>query len=245
MLDQQTFRKIGEFTRQYLMDSASRRAPVQAKAFPRSGEARWRHTLNVLKNAARIVEGEVYEEESSGVIRVAAVMHDIAMFDCDHSVHGEFGARIAREYLSALGFPESFVTSVRQAIAEHGVDFDTLSPEEMGDVFSIAGKVLIEADILDKLGASAVTAGLLTLGREGRLPHECRVELERGRVMERARYFKDYIWSTTAQRMAQERFGFFETYLARLADEFMDGKDPYLVDAMVDGEVGSDRRTDR
>lgn len=245
MLDEQLFQQIAEFTRHHLMDSASRRTQEQVEAFPRAGEYRWRHTLNVFKNAERIIDGEAYDVGTDGVIRVAAIMHDIAMFDCDHAVHGECRARIAEKYLSEQGLPESFVASVRKAIAEHGVDFDRFFPEEMGDTFSVPGKVLIEADILDKLGASAVTVGMLILGREGKLPHECRQELERGQALDRARYFKDYIWTATARQLARDRFGFFETYLARLADEVVGGKGPFSVDAMEEGETGSERRSER
>lgn len=181
----------------------------------------------MLENAERIIAGEAFKPEEASIIRVAAVMHDIAMFDCDHADHGEVGAQLAETYLADEGYPESFATSVRQAIAEHGVDFDSLSPDEMGEAFSLAGKVLIEADILDKLGGSAVVTGLLLFGKEGRLPHECRLELEQGRAMERARFFKEYIWSETARRMAQERFHFFEAFLARLADEVVE-ESPFL-----------------
>jgi len=89
---------------------------------------------------------------------------------------------------------------------------------------SWAGKVLIEADIVDKLGASAVTSALLILGGQGKLNHECHLELEQGSAMQRARFFKDYIWTSTGKKLAQERFDFFLKYLDQLAEEVVEGQ---------------------
>jgi hypothetical protein len=114
------------------------------------------------------------------------------------------------------------MAAVSRAITEHGVDFDTLAPHEMGARFSAAGKVLIEADILDKLGASVVTNALLVLGKQDRLPCECRTSLESGPFMERPRFFKEYFWSESGRRMAEERFDFFRRYLAQLSEEVVD-----------------------
>ncbi|MGA9348165.1 MAG: hypothetical protein WBW48_05080 [Anaerolineae bacterium] len=67
-----------------------------------------------------------------------------------------------------------------------------------------------------------MTDGLLYLGKQDKLSHECRVALAEGRVMERAAFFKDYLWTETAKRLAEERFGFFVQFLEQLAEEVME-----------------------
>ena len=163
MLTQQQFDEVCEFTHGYLRESGSKRDQRFLKEFPRSPEYRWQHTLNVLRNAERILQEEELDQSIVDVVKIAAVMHDISMFVCDHTIHGQVSAEIAEKYLKDQGFADDFIQSVVRAIAEHGVDFDTLTPEEMGSRFSLAGKLLIEADVLDKFGASAVTNALLVL----------------------------------------------------------------------------------
>ena len=222
MVNQAQFDHICAFTKKYLEETAIGREQEWVRRFPRSGEYRWRHTLNVLRNAEKILAGEGAEDDVADVVRVAAILHDVSMFVCDHSIHGRVSADIAEGYLREQGYPDEFVIRVAQAIAEHGTDLGPLSPEEQGALFSWEGKVLVEADILDKLGASAIANGLLYLGKQEKLPHECRAALAGGRVMERAAFFKDYLWTKTGKRLAEERFGFFVEFLEQLAEEVVE-----------------------
>lgn len=223
MLNDDQFRQICEFTKHYLEESAASSERDWLIRFPRTAEYRWYHTLNVLRNADRILS-EMNDSDFSGeVVRAAVILHDVSMFVCEHSVHGQVSADIAEQYLSDQDYPEEFVERVSRAIAEHGVDFDTLSPKEMGESFSWEGKILIEGDILDKLGASAVTSALLVQGKDDRLSFECQALLSEGRVMERAVFFKDYFWTESGKQMAEDRFGFFLRYLDQLAEEVVVG----------------------
>lgn len=222
MLNQTQFDQICAFTKQYLEDTAAMSKQEWVRRFPRTAEHRWQHTLNVLRNAEKILAGEGAADDVADVVRVAAVLHDVSMFVCDHSIHGRVSADIAEKYLREQGYPDEFVARVAQAVAEHGTDFGPLPPEEQGDLFSWEGKVVVEADILDKLGASAIASGLLYLGQQGKLAHECRVALAEGPAMERAAFFKDYLWTETGKRLADDRFGFFVKFLERLADEVVE-----------------------
>ncbi len=204
MLNQTQFDQICAFTRKYLKETAARSEQEWVRRFPRTAEHRWRHTLNVLRNAEKILAGEGADDDVADVVRVAAVLHDVSMFVCDHSIHGRVSAEIAEKYLREQGYPEEFVARVAQAIAEHGTDFGPLPPEEQGALLSWEGKVVVEADILDKLGASAIASGLLYLGEQGKLAHECRVALAGGPAMERAAFFKDYLWTETGRQLAEE-----------------------------------------
>ena len=226
MLTDDQFHHLCTFVRGYLKDTAARSKQEWVRRFPRAAEHRWQHTLNVLRNAEKILVGEGADDDVADVVRVAAVLHDVSMFVCDHSIHGRVSADIAEKYLRQQGYPEEFVARVAQAIDEHGTDFGPLPPEEQGDLFSWEGKVVVEADILDKLGASAIADGLLYLGKQEKLSHECRAALAEGPTMERAAFFKDYLWTETAKRLAEERFGFFVGFLEQLVDEVMEGESP-------------------
>ena len=83
-----------------------------------------------------------------------------------------------------------------------------------------------EADILDKLGASAITDSLLMLGKRDLLGFQARRELAEGRAMQRASFFKDYIWTGTGKRLAEQRFSFFLHFLEQLAEEVVETSDP-------------------
>jgi HD superfamily phosphodiesterase len=222
MIDKNDLSEIAEYVREFLQKSAETSEQEWTKAFPRAAEHRWQHTLNVLQNAEKILEGEGSSDEDAAVVRVAALLHDVSMFTCDHSIHGQVSADMARDLLTEKGFDPGFVNRVCQAIAEHGTDFGDLSPSEQGDQFSWEGKVLVEADILDKLGASAITSGLLYLGAQDKLNFEARSELLNGPAFQRADFFKDYIWTKTGKQLARHRFGYFQEFLDRLEEEVVE-----------------------
>ncbi len=149
MLDKEQLNRICQHTQQYLKETAAQSDQEWLANFPRSAEHRWQHTLNVLANAEQILAGECADPDSSDVVRVAAILHDISMFVCDHQIHGRVSAEIAETYLLEQGYPKEFVARVARAVAEHGTDLGPLPPEEQGALFSWEGKVVLEADILD------------------------------------------------------------------------------------------------
>ena len=222
MLTDENFRALCHYTRSYLNETAASSDQEWLKDFPRAAEHRWQHTLNVLKNADLILNGERVSDERADVVRVAVILHDISLFVCDHKIHGRVSAEIAEKYLLEQGYPPGFVRRVTRAIAEHGTDLGPLPPEEQGALFSWEGKVVLEADILDKVGASAITDSLLFLGKKEKQGFECRRELAKGRAMERASFFKDYIWTETGKRLAGERFSFFLKFLEQLGEEVVE-----------------------
>ncbi|MBE9479478.1 MAG: HD domain-containing protein [Chloroflexi bacterium] len=226
MITKDQLLEIGTFVKDYLKESAASSDQEWVQSFPRAADHRWQHTLNVLANAEKILAGEGASEEQASVVRAAALLHDVSMFTCDHSVHGKVSAEIAEEYLAKHGYPETFIQKVSKAVAEHGTDLGPIPPEEQGELLSWEGKVLLEADILDKLGASAFTNALLHLGKQGYLSHEVSRDLADGRAFERADYFRDYIWTTTGRKIAEERFSFFLEFLARLKEEVVDVEIP-------------------
>lgn len=221
-MNKEELQRIAEYTRRYLYETGAKREEEWVKKFPRSAVHRWQHTLNVLHNAEQILAGENASGESADIVRVAVILHDISMFVCDHEIHGQVSAEIADKYLTEQGYPKEFVSRVARAVAEHGTDLGPLSPEQQGELFSWEGKVVLEADILDKLGASTIADALLMMGKRDQLGFESRRELAEGRAMQRASFFKDYIWTKTGKRMAEQRFAFFQKFLEQLADEVVE-----------------------
>jgi HD superfamily phosphodiesterase len=213
---------IAEYVREFLHESVETSEQGWVKSFPRAAEHRWQHTLNVLENAEKILGGEGSSDEDVAVVRVAALLHDVSMFTCDHSIHGQVSADMATEFLRDNGFDLEFVNRVSRAIAEHGTDFGDLPPSEQGDQFSWEGKVLVEADILDKLGASTIANGLMHLGEQHKLNFEAREGLLNGPTFKRANFFKDYFWTETGKRIARRRFSFFQDFLDRLEEEVVE-----------------------
>ena len=226
MITEKQHHDLCAFTRTYLVNSFAKSEQEWLKDFPRAAEHRWQHTLNVLRNAEQILAGEGASDDQTAIVRTAVILHDISMFVCDHEVHGRVSAEIAEKHLSEQGHPKDFVNRVARAIAEHGTDLGPLPPEEQGALFSWEGKVVLEADILDKLGASTITDSLLVLGKRDALGFECRKELSEGRAMERAAFFIDYIWTETGKRIAEERFQFFQKFLDQLAEEVFEHSNP-------------------
>lgn len=226
MISHNQLDEIAKFVKNYLFETAETSDQEWLKSNPRAAEHRWQHTLNVVANAEQILEGEGATDEDWSIVRAAALLHDVSMFTCDHAVHGQVSADIAADYLENKGFDKSFIQTVTQAVAEHGTDFGDLPPEEQGEQFSWAGKILVEADILDKLGASAVTSALLYLGDQKKLNFEVNRELFKGLAYERATFFKDYFWTNTGKKMAQHRYAFFNEFLARLKEEVLESEMP-------------------
>jgi uncharacterized protein len=223
VISKEQFDEVRTFVKHYLQESFMKSEEEWKERFPRSAEYRWQHTLNVLQNAEKIIAGEEIDEPQADILRFAAILHDVSMFDADHKVHGKVSAEISEKYLLDQGYETEFSKQVCLAVAEHGTDLGPIPPSDQGKQLSGVGKVLIEADILDKLGASAITSALLMLGEEGKLNHECRLALAEGIAMQRAVFFKDYIWTETGKKLAEQRFSFFQKYLDQLMEEVVEG----------------------
>ena len=159
-----------------------------------SAEYRFNHILNVADLATYIAREEGANVD---VTRVAALFHDIAKLEADQDVHAEEGARVARAYLETHGdYPASFVDEVCAAITDHSYQGD------LTDV-SLETRCLMEADLLDKVGANGTTLMLLRMGYEART-HMDASEMV-GRVLERGEDAVDRVRSDTAQGLAHRR----------------------------------------
>jgi uncharacterized protein len=159
-----------------------------------SADYRFNHTLNVADLAAQIARKEGADVD---VVRVAALFHDISKLEADQDEHAAEGARVAREYLTSRGeFPQSFVEEVCSAVEEHSYQ------GSLSDV-SLETRCLVEADVLDKIGANGTALMLLRMGYEARTHMDAAEMVER--VLERGRRQADRIESETAESIAHRR----------------------------------------
>ncbi|ELZ91692.1 hypothetical protein C440_15299 [Haloferax mucosum ATCC BAA-1512] len=173
-----------------------------------SAEYRFNHILNVVDIATRIARKEGADVN---VVRVAALFHDISKLEAEQEVHAEEGARVAREFLGTHGdYPESFIEQVCQVVADHSYQ------GPLTDV-SLETRCLIEADILDKIGANGTALMLLRMGYEARTHMDAAEMVER--VFERGRDASSRLVSDTAQSLAHQRLKRVKWFREWLEDE--------------------------
>ncbi|MFC6975550.1 HD domain-containing protein [Halomicroarcula sp. GCM10025709] len=159
-----------------------------------SAEYRFNHILNVVDLATKIAR---QEGANVDVTRVAALFHDIAKLEAEQDVHAEAGARIAREYLHSHGdYPESFVEQVCAAVADHSYQGDLTD-------LPLETQCLIEADILDKVGANGTALMLLRMGYEARTHMDAAEMVDR--VIERGYDARERVESDTAESIVHKR----------------------------------------
>ena len=185
-----------EFVHEYLSASvANEEDGGRMRWYPwHSADYRFNHIRNVVELAADIAEREGADVD---VVRVAALFHDIAKLEVDQDVHAKAGARVAREYLESHGdYPPSFVDRVCQSIVDHSYQGDPtdLTPET---------QCLIEADLLDKVGANGTALMILRMGYEARTHMDAAEMVQR--VLERGREATERIRSDTAEGIAHRR----------------------------------------
>ena len=195
-VSEQQFEEMKGFVREYLAASVENEdGGGRMRWYPwHSADYRFNHILNVVELASRIAEREGADVD---VTRVAALFHDIAKLDADQEVHAREGARVAREYLTTHGdFPSSFVDQVCKSIADHSYQGD-LSELPMET------QCLIEADLLDKVGANGTTLMLLRMGYEARTHMDAAEMVQR--VLERGLDAVDRGESDTAESIAHQR----------------------------------------
>ena len=201
-----------------------------------SAEYRYNHILNVVELATRIARRENADVD---VTRVAAVFHDVAKLSAEQDAHAAVGADIARQFLTTRGeHPPSFVDAVCAAIEDHSYQGDV-------DELSLEARCLVEADLLDKVGAHGAVLLFLRMGYESR-SHMDAAEIA-GRVLERGRDVKARVESDTAEGIAHqrlERVQWFREWLEAEVAGVSDPDDGTEPEATTDADGATDRDPD-
>jgi len=159
-----------------------------------SAEYRYNHILNVVELATHIARREGADVD---ITRVAAVFHDVAKLSAEQDAHAAVGADIARQFLTTRAeYPPSFVDAVCATIEDHSYQGDL-------DELTLEARCLVEADLLDKVGANGVVLLFLRMGYEAR-GHMDAPEVA-GRVLERGRDVRKRVESDTAEGICHQR----------------------------------------
>jgi uncharacterized protein len=204
------FAEMEGFVRDYLTASVENEEEGgRMRWYPwHSAEYRFNHIRNVVELATEIARAEGANVD---ITRVAALFHDIAKLEVEQDVHAEEGARIAREYLTTqCEYPQSFVDQVCESITDHSYQGDLTD-------LTLETQCLIEADILDKVGANGAALMLLRMGYESRT-HMDSAEMV-GRVLERGVDAKERVQTETAQDIAHRRLKRVKWFREWLDDE--------------------------
>ena len=218
------FAEMKGFVRDYLAASVeSEEDGGRMRWYPwHSADYRFNHILNVVDLAADIAETEGADVD---VVRVAAVFHDVAKLEAEQDVHAEAGARVAREYLQSRGnYPESFIDEVCGAVVDHSYTGDLTN-------VPLESRCLMEADLLDKVGANGTTLMILRMGYESRTHMDANEMV--GRVLERGEDVVSRVRSDTAESIAHQRIKRVRWFKEWLEGEVagMESEDPPDVDS--------------
>lgn len=190
------FAEMEQFVRDYLAASVeSEDDGGRMRWYPwHSAEYRFNHTRNVVDLATDIAERE---GANADAVRVAALFHDVSKLEADQERHAEEGARVAREYLTThVDVPPSFVEEVCTAVRDH-------SYQGPLDDVSLETRCLIEADLLDKVGANGTVLMILRMGYESRTHMDAATMVER--VLERGENAVARVESDAAESIAHRR----------------------------------------
>jgi uncharacterized protein len=190
------FEEMERFVHGYLEASVENEdAGGRMRWYPwHSAAYRFNHIKNVVALATEIADAEGANVD---VVRVAALFHDVSKLEAEQDFHAEAGARVAREYLESRGeFPASFVEEVCAAVSEHSYQGPLAE-------LPLETRCLIEADLLDKIGANGALLLVLRMGYESRIHMDAAEMVER--VAERGRDAATRIESDRAESIVHQR----------------------------------------
>ncbi|MEZ3115698.1 HD domain-containing protein [Halobaculum sp. MBLA0147] len=204
------FAEMERFVREYLVASVeSEEDGGRMRWYPwHSAEYRFNHIRNVVDIGEHIAREEGADVD---VVRVAALFHDVAKLEADQDVHAEEGARVAREFLESRGeYAPSFVDEVVDAVADHSYQGPVTD-------LSLEKQCLIEADLLDKIGANGTALMLLRMGYESRTHMDAATMVER--VYQRGKRHASRVESETGEAVAHRRLKRVRWFREWLEDE--------------------------
>ena len=215
--------KIADYVRTYMLRNAQMGDPTNGT---RRATARYWHSLNVYNNINQILDGEQAIDEEREICQIGALFHDVDSYTVEHSYHATRGAETAAIFLKKEGYPADLTVQVAQAIRQHDHDFDDEQPatEQIAEMRATLPRVslmLLDADLLDKIGVSNIMAAALPMGRTDKQAYEAARELTSGWPLERARFWRDLLTTTTGRTMGEQRFDFYCQFLEQLKTEIV------------------------
>jgi uncharacterized protein len=188
------------------------------------GSHDWEHTQRVYALAMRIAKKEKAE---TGIVKMAAYLHDIARAVEDASGgmvdHALEGARLAAGILKSLGLSDINTAEVCHCIQTHRFR-GKLKPA------SLEAKVLFDADKLDSIGAVGIGRAFLFAGEIGAKLHNKGVDISKTKAyseddtayreyMVKLKFVRGKMLTKEGKRLADSRHRFMTGYFRRLDKE--------------------------
>jgi uncharacterized protein len=182
------------------------------------------HTERVYRLCLRIGRKE---RADLGILRLAAVLHDIGREEEDRShgriCHGRSGATLAREILERHGCDAATVKAVAHCIRTHRF-------RKGGAPRTLEARVLFDADKLDSIGAVGVGRAFLFAGEIGARLHDKAIDVRKTKPYTREdtayrEYLvklsrvRDRMTTREGRRIAAERHRFMAAFFDRLNKE--------------------------
>lgn len=200
-----------------------------AEQMGESGSHDFGHLLRVLRNAARIVEGEREEgiEVDWEALAAAAILHDVVDLPKDHPerhLASTKSARAAVDHYAALdAFDRGRLDTIRHAIRAHSFSAGIAAE-------SAEAKILCDADRLEALGAFGIARVFYVSGELHRTICDMNDPFADGRELDDLEYavdhffekllkLKDRFYTATGRSIASQRHAFMEGFLEQLGDE--------------------------
>lgn len=198
--------------------------PVAAEFWPLvTPQYRFQHTLHVRRFIERL---QAEEGGDLGLLQTSAIFHDISHFSTTYDQHGRVSAEMARDYLTThrgstgAPFPAEFIDRVYLTIDDHASDKPSSYYLEEVPLESM---LLIEADLLDKLGPNGAVAHLLLSGANHRLWQAAIATIERDVIGRGERALgndgKRFHLTPHARRMIEERLTWTRHFLAEVRED--------------------------
>jgi uncharacterized protein len=198
----------------------------EARAFFQSarGSHDWDHTERVYRLCLRIGRKE---KADLGVLKLAALLHDIGREEEDRSsgriCHGRSGAALAGKLLERHGLDRAAVRSVVHCIRSHRF-------RKRAVPRTLEARILFDADKLDSIGAVGIGRAFLFAGEIGARLHDKNINVRRTKAYTREdtayREFlvklgrvKDRMTTREGKRIAAERHRFMAAFFERLNKE--------------------------
>ncbi len=185
----------------------------------------WDHVERVVNLAERIAASE--RSADLFVVKVAAILHDIARIDevdsTGKNCHAERGSGIAYDYLISIGLDQTRADRIRDCIRSHRYRND----HQPG---TIEAKILYDADKLDSIGAVGIGRAFLFSGEVGARLHNPDIDVNLTEAyskedtayreyMVKLRFIHDRMLTPEGRRLAEERHRFMVAFFDRLQEE--------------------------
>lgn len=170
---------------------------------------RFDHTMRVYKWAQRINEKEKGDEV---VLLTAAIFHDVGKAIKSDLPHAHVSADICDKYLKEIGFPADKREKVVRAVRVHS------SKDEKGLDLTLEEKILMDADLCDEVGATAVLWDCMAVAQEDN-PNYTKAYEKHLVICEELKSFKKLLKTATGKKLYNKRFSFLNTFIKELKYE--------------------------